>query len=64
MTPRNKAIQFLKNAGYTDLIHGAKHDRYKNPTTGMAITLKRHDFNENDLNYIIREIKQNERRRG
>lgn len=64
MTPRNKAIQALKDSGYTDLIHGGKHDRYKNPETGMAITLKRHDFNENDLNYIIKEIKQNDRRRG
>lgn len=59
MTPRNKAIKELKNNGYTQLIHGAKHDRYKNPETGRSITLKRHDFNENDLAYILKEIRQN-----
>lgn len=60
MSPRKKAIQELKNAGYTTLLNGAKHDRYKNPKTGKAITLKRHDFDEHDLRYIIKEIKQNE----
>lgn len=60
MSPRKKAIQELNEAGYTKLIHGAKHDRYLNPKTNKAITLKRHDFNDNDLKYIIKEIKQNE----
>lgn len=59
MHPRNKAIKALKASGYTSLIHGAKHDRYKNPDTGRCITLKRHDFNENDLDYILKEIRQN-----
>ena len=59
MKPRDEAIKDLKAAGYTQLIHGAKHDRYKNPETGKAITLKRHDFNENDRKYINKEIERN-----
>lgn len=58
MTPRAKTIKDLKAAGYTDMTHGAKHDRFKNPETGKCIFLKRHDFNENDRNYILKEIKQ------
>ncbi len=60
MKPRNRAIKELQKAGYTNLIHGAKHDRYKNPMTGRAIPLKRHDFDEDDLAYILKEIKNNE----
>ena len=63
MTPRNRAIKELKKAGYTNLIHGAKHDRYKNPISGRAITLKRHDFDEDDLAYILKEIKENENKK-
>ena len=60
MKPRDIADKELKQAGYTKIIHGAKHDRYKNPATNKAIPLKRHDFNENDLRYIRKEIKGNE----
>lgn len=60
MKPRDLTIKDLKEAGYTQVIHGSKHDRYKNPATGKAITLKRHDFNENDRKYILKEIKNNQ----
>lgn len=60
MTPRAQTIKDLKAAGYTVAINGAKHDRYKNPETGKCITVKRHDFNENDRKYILKEIKQKE----
>ena len=58
MTPRAQTIRDLKAAGYTELIHGSKHDRYKNPLTGKCITVKRHDFNDNDRKYILKEIGQ------
>ena len=64
MTPRNKAIKALKAAGYTMLIHGKRHDNYVNEKTHEKIPLKRHDFDEDDLRYILKEIKQNEERRG
>ena len=64
MTPRNKAIKALKAAGYTTLVRGKRHDGYVNETTHQKIPLKRHDFDEDDLRYILKEIKQNEERRG
>lgn len=60
MTPRAQTVKDLKAAGYTEIIHGGKHDRFKNPKTGKCITVKRHDFNENDRKYILKEIKQKE----
>lgn len=63
MKPLARAIKALKAAGYTDLIHGAKHDRYRSPQTGRSITVKRHDFDEGDLEYILKEIKQNENKK-
>lgn len=59
MKPRNKAIKELEAAGYEFKRHGNNHDIYKNPTSHKAIPLKRHDFDEDDLGYIIKEIKQN-----
>ena len=58
MTPRAQTVKDLKAAGYTEIIHGG--DRFKNPQTGKCITVKRHDFNENDRKYILRELKQKE----
>ena len=38
--------------------HGANHDIYFNAEKRRAIPLKRHDFDENDLRYIVKEIRQ------
>lgn len=64
MKPRDKAIDELKGGGYSFKRHGSKHDVYYNAEVGCIICLKRHDFDEDDLRYIKKEIKQNERRRG
>lgn len=64
MKPRDKAIDELKQSGYGFKRHGANHDVYYNAQLGRMITLKRHDFDESDLRYIRKEIKQNERERG
>lgn len=61
MTPKDKAIQALKEAGYLFEGHGGKHDKYYNADLRKTITLKRHDVTENTLRYIIKEIKQNAR---
>lgn len=58
MNARAKAIQDLNAAGYMFKRNGANHDIYRNPETGRMIPLKRHDFDENDLRYIRKEIKQ------
>lgn len=57
MSPLKQAIKNLKAAGFYLDRHGAKHDVYKDGK-GHRITLKRHDFNDNDLDYINKEIKQ------
>lgn len=64
MKPRNKAIQDLNNGGYTFKRAGGNHDIYYNPQLGCIIPLKRHDFDEDDLKYIQKEIKHNQRDRG
>ncbi len=58
MNPRKQAIKELERAGYKFKRHGGNHDIYKNEVTHKAIPIKRHDFNENDLKYILREINQ------
>lgn len=61
MTPKDKAIKALKEAGYQFEGHGAKHDKYYNPELRKTITLKRHDVTENTLKYIVKEIRFNAR---
>lgn len=61
MTPRDIAIQELKDAGYFFKGHGGKHDKYYNAKLKCTITVKRHKFSENTLRYIRKEIKQNAR---
>ncbi|MCC8044617.1 MAG: hypothetical protein LIP12_03845 [Clostridiales bacterium] len=60
MKPRDIALKELKNHGYIFKRNGANHDIYYNAEYNSTIPLKRHDFNENDLRYICKEIKQNQ----
>ena len=62
--PRNKAIEELNAGGYALKRKGANHDIYYNAKTGCIIPLKRHDFDEDDLRYIQKEIRQNQKNRG
>ena len=64
MKARDRAIAELNAGNYSFKRHGANHDIYYNPELGCMISLKRHDFDEDDLRYIKKEIKQNEQRRG
>ena len=58
LTPRDKAIERLQNNGYYKKRSGKKQDIYYNDQTKCIIPLKRHDFDDNDLMYITKEIKQ------
>lgn len=58
MKPRDQALKELASSGYNFKRHGGNHDIYYNPDSRSTIPLKRHDFNENDLKYIRKEIKQ------
>lgn len=60
MTPHDKAVRALLEAGYEFARHGGNHDQYRNPALRKTIPLKRHDFDESDLRYIQKEIKHNQ----
>lgn len=64
MNPRQLTIKELTTSGYELKRHGANHDIYYNPVTHSTIPVKRHDFNENDMKYILKEakIKKNDRK--
>ena len=64
MTALKQAMQDLQENGYILARHGANHDVYINKELGSMITLKRHDFDENDLRYIRKEIKQKQQGGG
>lgn len=61
MNPRNTAINDLNNSGYQFKRSGGNHDIYYNPETKYSIPLKRGHFDEDDLRYIRKEIKQGRR---
>ena len=56
LNPLRIARRELKEKGYVLKRRGAKHDIDFNEVRRKAIPLKRHDFNENDLNYIRKEM--------
>ena len=65
MKPRAQAVKDLEANGYVFKRKGGRnHDIYYNESLGSIIPVKRHDFNENDLNYIRKEIKANQRGRS
>lgn len=59
MKPRDKAIKELNKENYFFKRHGKAHDIYVNEELHQRIPLKRHDFDEDDLRYIVKEIKHN-----
>lgn len=61
MNPRNRAIKDLNDEGYQFKRGGGNHDIYYNPDTKYSIPLKRGHFDEDDLRYIQKEIRQKER---
>lgn len=64
MKPRAKAAAELEASHYILKCRGTNHDIYYNADLGCIIPLKRHDFDESDLRYILSEIKHNQRERG
>ena len=55
MTPLQLTIKDLKRNGFELAREGKKHTIYFNPKTGQTIPVKRHDLNENDRRYILKE---------
>lgn len=63
MNQRKLAEKELENNGYHLKRNGARHDIYFNPDLKAIIPLKRHDFDEDDLRYIKKEIRHNQKGR-
>ena len=59
LNSRAKTIKELESLGFVFQRHGANHDIYRNPETRISIPVKRHDFNENDARYILKEAMRN-----
>lgn len=55
MNPRKETINELTARGFILARHGSNHDIYFNPETKITIPVKRHDFDENDKRYILKE---------
>ncbi|MBR2143003.1 type II toxin-antitoxin system HicA family toxin [Anaerovibrio sp.] len=57
MSPRKKTVKILQENGYELKRKGANHDIYFNPISKLTIPLKRHDFDESDMRYILKEAR-------
>jgi predicted RNA binding protein YcfA (HicA-like mRNA interferase family) len=55
MNPRQTTIKSLEASGYYLKRRGANHDIYYNPYTHSTISVKHHDFNDNDRKCIFKE---------
>lgn len=62
MNPRKITIKELEANGFIFKRSGGNHDIYYNPQTKLTIPVKRHDFDESDMRYILKEAKINRRR--
>ena len=58
MNQRKIAVRDLNDNGYRLKRSGGNHDIYYNPDTKHTIPLKRGHFDEDDLRYIQKEMKQ------
>ena len=64
MNPRKITVKELKKSGFIFKRSGKSHDIYFNPETKMTIPIKRHDFNEYDMDYIFKEANIARRNKG
>lgn len=55
MNAYKTTIKLLQNNGYILKRNGGNHDVYFNPQTKITIPVKRHDFDEADMRYILKE---------
>lgn len=64
MNPRKETITILEGDGFILARHGSNHDIYFNPDKGITIPVKRHDFDEDDKRYILKEAKIDRKKTG
>ena len=56
MSPLKETLNDLKKNGFMLKRNSGKHMIFYNPKTNQTIPVKRHDFNENDRRYILKEM--------
>lgn len=54
MTPLKETIELLERNGFRKIREG-KHMIYWNPETKKTVPVQRHDFDEEDQRYILKE---------
>ncbi len=64
MNPRAKCLKELERQGFIFKLHGHRHDKYYSEELNYTITVKRHDFDEDDARYLLKEIEREKRRQG
>lgn len=64
MNPRKETITILEGGGFILARHGSNHDIYFNPEKKITIPVKRHDFDESDKRYILKEAKLDPKQTG
>lgn len=58
MKPREATIKRLEKDGWYLSRHGGNHDIYWHDKAKRPIPIKRHDFDEDDARYILKEAKK------
>ena len=55
MNAYKTTIKLLVSNGYILKRRGGNHDIFFNPRSKITIPVKRHDFDEDDMRYILKE---------
>lgn len=64
MNPRGECLKELRKLEFYLKEHGGKHDKYYNAELNYTVTVKRSNFDEDDMRYILQEIKRERKRQG
>lgn len=64
MNPRGECLKELRRQGFVLKDHGGKHDKYYSAELKYTVTVKRSNFDEDDMRYILQEIKRERKRQG
>ena len=64
MNPRKETVNILESDGFILARHGSNHDIYFHPQKRITVPVKRHDFDEDDKRYILKEAKIDRKKTG
>ena len=64
MNPRGRCLKELARQNFVLKAHGGKHDKYYSAELNYTVTVKRSGFDEDDMRYILQEIKRERQRQG